>query len=86
LLDDQLEIPNVSVEMKKLLSNFKRSRPAISPTFPESDIMAGLLRWRESTTTSPSGKHLGIYREQYKITYNVHKTTINPKISPTYYS
>jgi hypothetical protein len=57
LLDDQLEIPNVSVEMKKL-----HSRPALSSTFPESDIMAGFLRWRKSTTTSSSGKHLGIYR------------------------
>jgi hypothetical protein len=61
LLDDQLEIPNVPVEIKRLLSNFKRSRPALSSTFQESDIMAGFLKWRESTTTSPSGKHLGIY-------------------------
>jgi hypothetical protein len=64
LLDGKLQLSEdvISTEMKWLLSNFRRSRPPISAQFPAQDIQSGFLKWRESTSTSPSGKHLGIYR------------------------
>jgi hypothetical protein len=62
LPDGSLQIQHTSAEMRHLLQNFKRSRPALSPLFPREDILKGFQRWRKSTTTSPSGKHLGIYR------------------------
>jgi hypothetical protein len=36
--------------------------PNWSATILFDDFIKGLLRWRESTSTSPSGRHLGIYR------------------------
>jgi hypothetical protein len=32
------------------------------PTVTFNDFVSALLHWRENTATSPSGRHLGIYR------------------------
>jgi hypothetical protein len=88
LLDGHLEIPDITIDMKRLLNNFRRSCPALSQHFPDHNIMNGFQQWHESTTTSPSRKHLGIYRsisEQFTRTSNVHKIKINVQQSHKYF-
>jgi hypothetical protein len=62
LLQGTLPPLNTTKEVNWLLQNIRQSRPPMSSYFPPDDIKHGFLRWRESTTTSPSGKHLGFYR------------------------
>lgn len=45
-----------------LLDECKAQRTPISHQLPIEAMIAGFSKWRESTTTSPSGKHLGIYK------------------------
>jgi hypothetical protein len=45
-----------------LLKKFKKVREPLSLTFTLTDICNSSSKWREKTTTSPSNKHLGIYR------------------------
>jgi hypothetical protein len=48
LLDGTLTFDSTTLtqEMKWLLSNFRRSRPALDHHFPPEDIATGLLKWR----------------------------------------
>jgi hypothetical protein len=62
LLDGTLPLIDSTKEVQWLLQNIRRSRPPMSSYFPPQDIQQGFLKWRESTTTSPSGKHLGFYK------------------------
>jgi hypothetical protein len=39
-----------------------RNRPTIKTTMSEEDIRRGISKWKEKTSTSPSGRHLGHYR------------------------
>jgi hypothetical protein len=39
-----------------------RARPPIKTTMTSDDIIKGFSKWKESTTTSPSGRHLGHYK------------------------
>jgi hypothetical protein len=39
-----------------------RDRPPIKTTLSEDDILQGITRWKETTATSPSGRHLGHYK------------------------
>jgi hypothetical protein len=39
-----------------------RDNPPITTTISEDDVKRGFGRWREATSTSPSGRHLGHYR------------------------
>jgi hypothetical protein len=39
-----------------------RNRPPIKTTMSEEDIRRGISKWKEKTSTSPSGRHLGHYR------------------------
>jgi hypothetical protein len=39
-----------------------KDRPSIKSTLSEEDIIRGITRWKESTSTSPSGRHLGHYK------------------------
>ena len=39
-----------------------RNRPLIKTTMSEEDIRRGISKWKEKTSTSPSGRHLGHYR------------------------
>jgi len=48
-----------------ILQNLKRKTPAPSPLAPQLDysqLLDGIKKWPERTTTSPSGRHLGIYK------------------------
>lgn len=47
---------------KLLLTKLKRVRDPITLEFTYNDMCNGFAKWREKTTTSPSVKHLGIYR------------------------
>jgi hypothetical protein len=62
LLDNTLHLNQPLAEMNTFLQQFKRSRPPLSDQFPTDDIINGFKKWKEKTTTSPSGLHLGIYR------------------------
>jgi hypothetical protein len=44
-----------------ILRKFTSSSTPIPVTFTLEDMCKGFMKWRESTTTSPSGKHLGLY-------------------------
>jgi hypothetical protein len=45
-----------------ILQKLKRVRDQIPICFTIEDMCTGFSKWREKTTTSPSSKHLGIYR------------------------
>lgn len=53
--------------LKEFLASFSipdavRATAPINTTLSESDVMRGFNGWRESTSTSPSGRHLGHYK------------------------
>jgi hypothetical protein len=52
-----------------LLKQFKSNTQPIPTTFTFHDMCNGFMKWCESTTTSPSGKHLGLYRSLIRIMY-----------------
>jgi hypothetical protein len=52
-------LPNITT---LLLQKLQRVREPISLEFSFHDMCQGFSRWREKTTTSPSNKHLGLYR------------------------
>jgi Reverse transcriptase (RNA-dependent DNA polymerase) len=45
-----------------LLSELQKTRNTIPLDMTIEDMCTGFSKWRENTTTSPSGKHLGIYK------------------------
>jgi hypothetical protein len=45
-----------------ILSELKQVRKTLPSTMSFNDMIQGFTKWRESTTTSPSGKQLGIYK------------------------
>jgi hypothetical protein len=47
---------------KLLLAELRKSRNTIPLDMTINDMCTGFTKWRENTTTSPSGKHLGIYK------------------------
>jgi hypothetical protein len=53
--------------MKEFLASFAipknvRTKGAIDTDITEQDVKKGFAKWTESTTTSPSGRHLGHYK------------------------
>jgi hypothetical protein len=57
---------------KLLLKQLARVRETIPLDMNEDDMCQGFLKWRKNTTTSPSGKHLGIYKSLIKARkYNI---------------
>jgi hypothetical protein len=52
----------ISPSAKAILAKLQRVRPAQPHHIPFTAMISGLSKWRESTTTFPSNKHLGIYR------------------------
>jgi hypothetical protein len=66
LLKGELTTNAFSVEMQNFLKQFARSRDTLSEQFPTDDIIKGFKKWKEKTTTSPSGLHLGIYKSIIK--------------------
>jgi hypothetical protein len=66
LLNNNLNLQSESKEMQTFLQQFKRAREPLTHTFPTTDIIQGFHKWKEKTTTSPSGLHLGIYKSIIK--------------------
>jgi hypothetical protein len=57
------DIPtNISRHSKILLQHMQRVRDPIPLDMSFEDMCKGFSKWKESTTTSPSNKHLGIYK------------------------
>ena len=52
--------------LQEICNELGRTRLPQSKHMPFKAMISGLQKWRESTTTSPSGKHLGIYRTLVK--------------------
>ena len=49
----------ISLITRDVLEQAKRKTKEIDAEFTENDIITGYKKWRESTSTSPSGRHLG---------------------------
>jgi hypothetical protein len=57
---------------RALLGELKRCRQPISPVIDFAEMCYGFGKWREKTTTSPSTKHLGIYKSLINaVTYHI---------------
>lgn len=54
--------PDIPEAAHKILLELKQQRETIPTTFTLDQMVAGFHKWRESTSTSPSGKHLGLYK------------------------
>ncbi len=54
--------PDLPNSAQYILAELKQQRQTIPTTFTIDQMANGFHKWRESTSTSPSGKHLGIYR------------------------
>jgi hypothetical protein len=53
----------------RILHKFKSKSQSIPITFTFEDMCSGYMKWREATKTSPSGKHLGLYKALVKTKY-----------------
>jgi hypothetical protein len=74
---EKKEIRNVSKEMADMFAELGKKRETLSDYLPFTAMVDGFHKWRETTATSPSGKHLGIYRtltNAYKGKYDENKT------------
>jgi hypothetical protein len=58
-IPDTMNIPRSA---RLLLAELKQVRPAMDCQLPFEDMVAGFRKWKEATSTSPSGKHLGVYK------------------------
>ena len=56
----------ISVNMRKILQKAKRKTEEIKTEFTVDEVKKGFQRWRETTSTSPSGRHLGHYKRILK--------------------
>ena len=52
--------------MEFMIPHHIRERPPIKSTLSTEDIVKGISKWKESTATSPSGRHLGHYKALIK--------------------
>lgn len=48
-----------------LQDEFSKNHPKWIPFITFEDFISGILHWKEKTTTSPSGRHLGVYRSLF---------------------
>ena len=71
LLDGELEVDSLDVSdaTKAILRKLKRLAPAgeVGPFVTAEEIRKGHKVWRESTSTSPSGTHLGHEKVLFKL-------------------
>jgi hypothetical protein len=58
---------NTPHEIKTILHELKQVRSPLSSNLPFAAMITGFKRWKEKTTTSPSGKHLGMYKTLIKM-------------------
>lgn len=53
-------------ETSQLLLSLMQQRKEIKSTIPVEDMMNHYKKWRETTTTSPSGRHLGHFHALFR--------------------
>jgi hypothetical protein len=53
---------DVEPTMKLILNDMTQKRPTMPCTMTLDDMIVDFHKWRESTTTSPSGKNIGMYK------------------------
>jgi hypothetical protein len=89
VLQGDYKPPEIPTAAELILTELVQVRQTLSDTMPFTAMIKGLSKWRESTTTSPSGKHLGIYKSL--ITYHQQtnsaakiKTNSTPKHQSAY--
>jgi hypothetical protein len=64
----QGKIPkNTEQRTHDILTELKQVRREMSDFIPFDAMVNGFLKWKEKTSTSPSGKHLGIYKTLIKV-------------------
>jgi hypothetical protein len=64
---------NITKHSKILLQNMQRIRDPLPLNMTFEDMCKGFSKWREQTTTSPSNKHLGVYKSLLNaMKYNLH--------------
>ena len=56
--------------LQKVLSECQAKAPEVSDEITTEDLKQLFQIWRETTTTSPSGRHLGIYKAVFQTTNN----------------
>jgi hypothetical protein len=66
-----------------LLQKLNKVREPISLEFTIQDMCHGFSKWREKTTTSPSAKHLGIYRALIVADKYLHKDDSDKNTKPS---
>jgi hypothetical protein len=71
--------PDIQPNVRAILTERKQVRPTLSHTISFQAMIAGFTKWRESTTTSPSNKHLGIYKSLIRY----HQHTSQQQDKPT---
>ena len=67
------ELPN---ELKLLFLEMNANIPKVELEFTFEDMIDGFTNWKEQTTTSPSGRHLGFY----KALVNAHRSKLQTTI------
>ena len=84
LLDGKLDIDPIETTeaVKALLSEMKRVAPAgdVNSEVTSADVRSGYKKWRESTSTSPSGLHLGHEKALFKYEDKESKNKLSDRI------
>jgi hypothetical protein len=66
MLDGNYDVAHLDRSVQLLIRHIKKMANAatdsIKPSIQAADFIAKIKRWRESTSTSPSGLHLGHYK------------------------
>jgi hypothetical protein len=59
---DPVHLKTLPPTATEILAELKQKRPSQRSWISTEEMIEGFHKWREATTTSPSGKHLGIYK------------------------
>ena len=83
ILQGEYNIPEVTDDslLQKVLSNCKRLCNEQLSTIQQSDLTGLFKNWNEATTTSPSGRHLGLYKTIFLNPPETDTTTIQNNIT-----
>jgi hypothetical protein len=85
VLDGTAPTDDIPASAAAILQELKRIRLPLPQYMPFNDMISGLTKWREQTTTSPSNKHLGIYKsliQHHKITLTKERNNSTTSSAP----
>ena len=68
ILDSTADIPSITPDhwAQAFLKKCYRRQPEINVDFTIHSVISKLQKWRETTSTSPSGRHLGHYHALFR--------------------